>query len=192
MLNRNFDDLLAEGKGDSLIEDSRVRELVAELVANSEVAAGASRQRRRLRNAVIALPAAAFAGLALTAGAVGVDNTLTPDVTILVAYTTDGGRQVDCAIYIEGGSLLDPGSTVIGDYLEKKDWSGVGQKMYDRAVQISEALSQSKSGPLSDADRDQWAWYTAEDQLTVRSVPSDMLVKGEHAVSISTCTGELH
>jgi hypothetical protein len=144
-------------------------------------------------------PAAGIDGYALRLSpyplrclSVGVVNTITPDVIVQVSYVTDQERQVDCAIFIEGGSILNPGTTVIGDYLKEQDWTGIGQKMYDRALEISDALAQAESGPVSDAERDQWAWYLAEDQLTVQTVPAGLLAEGEHAVSGSTCSGELH
>lgn len=190
-MRRNLDDLLIESGGESLSANARVRDQVSALVAKSEGAA-VSRRPRWVRNAIIAVAAAVLVDVGLTAGAVGVGNTFTPDVVIQVSYITDQERQVDCSIYIEGGSILDPGSTVIGDYLKHQDWTGIGQKMYQRAVQLSDALALSEPGTLSEAERDQWAWYMAEDQLTVRSVPNDMLAEGEHAASGSSCPGELH
>lgn len=191
MSKPSLDEILRGSKEPSPGDNSRVRARVAEIVANAQVIA-TPRRRRGIRTSWVALPLVGMGILALTGGALVVDNALTPNVVVPISYTTDVGRTIECTISIEGGSLFNPGSSALTDQLRNRDWTGVGQLMYERAVHLSEALSTTPGHDLTDVERDQWAWYSAESQLTTLSVPEHLVPEGDHAVSTSDCTGELH
>lgn len=188
MSKPTVDELLMTSRPRSFAEDAQVRQQIADLVAKTHAADAAGRAPRRRRRLLIAIPVVGFGALALTAGALVV-TTMTPAVTIPISYTTDTGRTVTCSVEAGGGSILDPQSTAIGDYLRSQDWSGIGQRVYDRAI--------ANSGPDADADIAQdeignTSWSNAMAALIPGTMPEDLIADWTYTGWSSDCTGELH
>ena len=143
-----------------------------------------------LRRALILLWVVPVGGLALTGGAVVLDSTLNPDVVVPIVYTTGTGQTFHCTVQIEGGSFFHPGSSIIADALKGRNWDGIGQAMYERALEISDALVAESGGLAQVVETDRWGWYSAQVQLTILTVREPM-PEGENAVLDSDCTGQL-
>lgn len=142
-------------------------------------------QKSRRKQLMLYIPVASLGTLALTGGAYALESAITADVEIPVTYTIEDGSTHDCVIWVDGGSLLDPGTTVIGDALRGRDWTGVGQLIWERATSLANSLGEPNR------ERDRWAWAAAEIELTVMTAPETSLPAGEHAVVNSDCSGIL-
>ncbi len=161
---------------------------IAEVVRASHPAPTGRRARSR---ALWAIPAIGLGALTLTAGAYV--TSLIPDATIPVNYVTDTGVEIQCTVYLEAGSLFDGGAVAMQAYLRDQEWNGIGQQIYDRALEYSEVSHPEDAVFNSPAERDLWLWQRAENELTVLALPSALWAGGEvHLAGDSDCTGQLH
>jgi hypothetical protein len=176
MTKPTLDEVLGQSAPPSVTQSSGVRAAVSRMVDETRPTAS----RRGAVHPAWLVTAVGLSGLALTAGTLAIDSSVNPDVSIPIAYTTAGGTEVRCTVVIEGGSMFDPGSNVYADYLNAQNWDGVGQRIYDRAVVLAPELA-----------NDATAWFQAETELTVSTVPPSLLSEGDHAASDSDCPGRL-
>jgi hypothetical protein len=174
----------------------------ANLLAIVDHARRAAQPARRRRRALwlVAIPAVPALALALTAG---IDERLSPDLTIPVTYTTDTGYTESCSIFVFNGEInwIEVSFTAV-DYLSAQDWDGIGQRIYQQALVEEVAIRQQV------ADRDpavavtsdgltmpsetqiqEAAWNIAEGQLTSGTVPTK---PGDHWGGDTDCSGRLH
>ncbi|WP_204533952.1 hypothetical protein [Arthrobacter tumbae] len=109
------------------------------------------------------------------------DDRPVPDFTIPVSYTTDTGRELSCSIDLYNGEMNNVvTSTAAVDYLRAQNWSGIGQRIYDKAL-----VYESAGDPN--------AWVSAEIDLTAGQLPDGVLKQGDGGLgSSSDCSGELH
>ncbi len=192
MHEKDWDQTLRAGRGAPLSDSASIAAAVSALVRDTRREQQRPKARWALRSLHLlwALPLGA---LAVTGGATTVHMLANPDVVIPIEYTTDTGKALSCTIYIQGGSVLEPGTSMIADALEGRDWEGIGQKIYARAVQISDELASASGAVGPQPALDQWAWFSAESDLTIYSIPGiDDFPEGEHAAGNSDCTGQLH
>jgi hypothetical protein len=143
----------------------------------------ASRGRRGRRIAWAALPVLLVPGIAFATTA-STEPRMVPDYSIPVSYTTDTGVSVECTIDFFNGELdYRESSTAQVDYLRGQDWTGIGQRIYDRAL-VVEADGTADGGSA-------WGW--AEDELIAKTVPDSTFQQGDGGFgSNSDCTGQLH
>lgn len=185
----NLDEALEAGRGQPAADDPNIAASISSLVEATK------REGRRripdwLRRALVLLWVVPVGGLALTGGAVLFDSTVNPDVVVPIVYTTGTGQTFQCTVLIEGGSFFHPGSSMIADALEDRNWDGIGQAMYERALEISNALLAESGGQAQVVETDRWGWYSAQAQLTILTV-REPLPEGENAAMDSDCTGQL-
>lgn len=185
------DELLTTSRPRSFSEDAQVRQQIADLVAKTHAADAAQQAPRRRRKLLIAIPVIGFGALALTAGALVV-TTMTPAVTIPISYTTDTGRTVACNVGVGGGSILDPQATAIGDYLRSQDWSGIGQKVYDRAITTPYVPGPDADVDLAPEEIDNMSWTDAMAALIPGTMPANLTADWTYTGWSSDCTGDLH
>lgn len=183
--------------------DATLALAATELASDARTAAITSRGRR-MRRAAWLVPAAAVGGLALTAGAlVLADDLLRTDLPIPIEYTTDTGRTVSCTATIEGGSYFAPREDDVVAYYRGRDFSGIGQRIYDYALVLAgEQAATPDVLPRSStvvAD-DQGNPYSADSAFSF-SLTSFLLTDAILDMGIdgsgdswlhSDCTGELH
>lgn len=191
MSKPTVDELLMTSRPRSFAEDAQVRQQIADLVAETHAADAAGRAPRRRRRLLIAIPVVGFGALALTAGALVVTS-MTPAVTIPISYTTDTGRTVTCSVEAGGGSILDPQSTAIGKYLRSQDWSGIGQRVYDRAIANPYAPGPDADADIAQEEIDNTSWSNAMAALIPGTMPEDLIADWTYTGWSSDCTGELH
>lgn len=206
MHHASLDDILATGKRSPFSDDSAVIDGASELAARTRQLVAAQAPARRRRRLLVALPAGLLAAGLLTAGAV-VASTLVPTVvTVPVSYVTDTGKAFDCRITIFGGGGDDATTRRIADYINGKDWTGIGQRIYDRALKhpwtpnpkdtytTADGVTHSGDAPTTPAERDNLSWMDAATALIPGPLPSsvasdDLLSTGW---SSGSCTGQLH
>jgi len=168
----DIDDLLTAAAPRRLTDDPAIAQRVDEMAAASGPVASRRPARRPL---LIALPVAGVAALALTGGAIAVTSTITSDVTLPVSYTTTAGESVTCTVEIAGGSAISIDDIRAGAYIRGHDWSGLGQKVHDRAV------------------ADGSTWFDALTEQLFLEIPSSVLGQGMAYTAWKTddCSGEL-
>ncbi|MEV7692318.1 hypothetical protein AB0N73_03195 [Microbacterium sp. NPDC089189] len=138
----------------------------------------ATRGRRIRRLSWVAVPVLAVPVFAFASTA-GTDPRLVPDFEIPVSYVTDTGREIECSIEMFNGEMNYVETNVEAvEYMRAQDWDGVGQRIYDRALEI-EAV-----GGIS-------PWQVAENDALMAGAPDDLFLNGGMGIE-STCTGELH
>lgn len=167
------------------------------LVADAEVRA---RPARRVRRAlwIAAIPTVPLLAFGLTAG---LEARLAPDLTIPVAYTTDTGTDVSCSIFVFNGEIAwaEQSFTAV-DHLSDQDWTGIGQRIYARAlVEEQDLTRRAQAGDLSvsldgttmpdAATIERMAWSIAETDLVDKTVPAQ---DGDHWGGDTDCSGQLH
>ena len=179
---------------DELLRASAPRDVYDEPGMRERVAAAlAVRPKRKLHRAWIVLPAAALGVAALTAGAVVVDNVMTLDVPISLTYVTDTGHTYECEVLVGGSTLLDPQGTAIANWYREQDWSGFGQKVYERALEIDSAEILGDDEKYTEAELDNFAWGSALSEMIGRGVPAEIL--GDRSAGTGAqwdCDGLLH
>lgn len=174
----------------------------ANLLAMVDDARHKARPARRRRRALwfVAIPAIPALALALTAG---IDERLSPDLTIPVTYTTDTGYSESCSIFVFNGEInwIEVSFTAVA-YLSTQNWDGIGQRIYQQALIEEAAIRQqvadrdpavaATSDGLTMPDESQIqqaAWYRAEDRLVAVTVPAK---DGDLWGRNSDCSGRLH
>lgn len=195
MMNKpTVDELLSESAGHPLSVRSTVSEAISDLFENVQrEAAVEDTERQRRRTLLIALPAAVLAAGALTAGAIAVATfDWSTTVEVPISYTTDSGRSVSCTATVQGGAVVDADARALKDYLNSQDWTGVGQRIYDRALANPFVPGEGYPAGLTSAELDAHSWGAAMTDLIPGVLPEN-LTAGWAGDSVgSDCTGELH
>lgn len=115
--------VIARGSRD-LDWDPETSSAIALMIQNVQITPARSRwwTRRRL---LIALPAAALAAGALTAGGISLANSLNyqPDAIVSINYTAADGSEVSCEVAVTATS--GPAK----QFIKEHDWSDVGNKV---------------------------------------------------------------
>lgn len=157
-------------------EPSVSSELVS-LVHGTRIAARRTRRRRWWALAPVALvPALAFTATA------GQDPRMIPDLVIPIEYTTDTGVTVSCSLEFFNGEIDYVETSFAGvDYLSAQDWTGIGQRIYERALEYEASGGE---------DAARWAWPAAANDLVFP--PEGAWQAGDHFGGDSDCTGQLH
>ena len=205
MNTNRIDDILEKSGATSLATAPRVRASLTGLVADSR--ATRTVRRTRSRRALLFIPIFAVATLALTGGTLLVDSSLTPDIHIPLTYTTVLGVTYSCSIDIDGGTLFVADSTAAADYLRTQDWTGVGQRIYDRAVQLRGAEQTPDADgnyliPPADSHLivptqaleggSPLTWVGAVHELTIQTVPEELVPSSDYTSQWqSDCSGAL-
>ena len=200
-----LDERLRASAPEGLSEDATAREAALELVAATRVDAlqlGHTRLRRRL---VLGIPAAALAIGLLTAGSVvAVQNLMPKIITIPVSYTTDTGKTISCQVTIEGDGDNAADTAAIAEYVRSKDWTGLGQRVYDYALahpwkpnpgdawEDANGTMHKGDPPMTAAERDNTTWDDALSVFVFAPLPKG-LTDGDYGSGWgSTCEGVLH
>jgi hypothetical protein len=146
------------------------------IVQTRSIAQGRRRNRRRITWAALPVLAVLPVGLAFTGG---FDVRLVPDYVIPVSYVTDTGLSVDCEIELFNGetNYVETNHEAV-DHYRSVDWTGVGQRIYDRALQYE---ARAEISP----------WAQAENDVLMDGAP-DEIFSNAGMGSSSTCSGQLH
>lgn len=176
MDNSPIDDLLRASAPRRASDDPAVR---AELHRVGLAARATGTRHRRIRRlSWVAVPVLALPALTLAATA-GTDPRMVPDYRVSVSYVTDSGREVDCYIAFFNGELdYVETNTEVVDYFRTQDWDDIGQRIYERALELE------ARGQIS-------PWSTAENDLIVAKAPDELFLNGGMGMD-TDCTGELH
>lgn len=139
----------------------------------------AARRRRVRRLSWVAVPMLALPGIALASTA-GTDPRMIPDFEIPISYVTDTGHEVSCTIELFNGELdYVETNTKAVEYIAAQNWDGVGQKIYEQA------LEREANGLFS-------PWFGAADDIILAGVDGHIL-PGDGGLGRDTdCTGQLH
>lgn len=176
MDNSRMDELLRESAPAAASAHDNVRLEVSRMVAVSR-SGTAGRSRAWKRGALVAIPIVAAAPFALVATG-STDVRAAPDFSIPVSYVTESGQTVACDIDLFNGELFYQETNFVAvDYFSQQDWTGVGQRIYDRAIALE---SLGVDGP----------WQAAEHEVVFANAPEELFYDGGMGSS-STCTGEL-
>lgn len=178
MTEPTIDELLTRSAPSSRISEPGIQVQLHNVVAQSRESARSKLRRTRFRWALAPVIVAPAIALATTAGT---EARMVPDFTIPVTYTTDTGRTLSCSIDLFNGELgYVEVSTAAVDHLRAQDWTGIGQRIYDTALDYEAAGD--------------WApWSSAETELVQATVPEHLLTAATGGLgSDSDCTGELH
>ncbi|MGV8885683.1 MAG: hypothetical protein ACOH1T_08885 [Microbacteriaceae bacterium] len=187
-------------KMDDLLRGSASRPLSAQTIASNTISdlfenVQLDAPRRRRRTLVIALPVAVLAAGALTAGGIAIATfDWTGEVDVPIIYTTDSGRALTCTAVIQTGAAIDADARALKGYLKAHDWTGVGQRIYDRALANPAPSVEGDTAGQSSAERDVQSWTTATFDVILAELSRGAVFGGPSSYSISTgnCTGELH
>ena len=189
MTTLTIEQLLAESAPGRISTRIDAAPAIDGLLESVKTAERADRPRRRRKALLIALPIALLGAGALTAGGVAVASfDWSTKIDIPIHYTTDTGRSFECTVIVKSGAALDLDALSIGNALRARDWSGIGQKIYDRALSHPHVLQEGESSD----NLDEISWYDALFELVPGPQP---LGWGFGASSLSVgsdCTGELH
>ena len=176
-----LDDLLKGSAPARRASEPNVKTQVDSLVVSTR--AKAATGRRRLGLIWAAIPVLLVPGIAFATTA-GTEPRMVPDYTIPISYTTDTGTAVSCTLEFFNGEIdYRETNTAQVDYLRAQDWTGIGQRIYDRALQEEPAAT---AGGYS-------AWGFAADELVTKTVPLSAFRPGDGGLGgNSDCTGQLH
>lgn len=175
-MSTSIDDLLRASAPNPASTDG----LIAGEVDRVSVAARAHAERRQRvrRLSWVAVPVLALPGLALASTA-GTDPRMVPDFEIPVSYVTDTGIEISCTLEFFNGELnYVETNTEAVDFIAAQDWEGVGQKIYERA------LERESAGLFA-------PWFGAEDDVILAGAGDDLFTDGGLGRD-SDCTGQLH
>ena len=171
-----IDDLLRASAPRRACDDPAVASELDRVGIAARVAGARDRRIRRL--SWVAVPVLALPALTLASTA-GTDPRMVPDLRVPVSYVTDTGREVSCSIEFFNGELdYVETNTEAVDYFRMQDWDGIGQRIYDRAVEL-------------DARGEVSPWFVAENDLIVADAPEDLFLNGGMGMD-TDCTGQLH
>jgi len=196
-----LDDLLADSTPWVPDNDVQLRKSVQLLVEETRNDKYRKRSRRR-RSTLWLIPTVGLGGLALTAGALVLDNALFPDLPIPIEYVTDTGVSVSCTAQISGGTMFIANSDAVVKYFEGRDPSPYGQKIYEHALVLTGG---TEATPNNTPPGNQWVpgdgnWIEDEkfafdmslvDYLLINT-QIDLGLKGDGGELVSDCTGQLH
>lgn len=194
MTQPTIDELLAGSDPWARADDDRLLASVSDLVSESR------RLPSRPRRLLWIIPAVVAGGLALTAGALAVDNALFPDLPIAIEYTTDSGVSVSCTAQIEGGSMFVADSDRVVRYFESRDLSGLGQQIYDHAMVLTgDHAPTAENTPASDTWipgegnwlDDDFAFSMSLNDYLIINTQIDLGLSGDGGWLSSDCTGQL-
>ena len=101
---------------------------ITRLVSTTRASVTSSRRRRMLW----AVPALGLTAAALTGGALAV-QTMTADVVLDLEYTNSSGARISCTVALAAGAENVIDDVTASNFLRDRDWTGFGQKVYDRA-----------------------------------------------------------
>lgn len=200
MTKPTIEELLFRSAPSSIADDPSVRTQVDTVIARSRSRARSRRPRKKVL--ILALPLL-FAPVAALGLSGSVEERMAPDYVMPIVYTTDTGRSMQCSIeFFNEEVLWIETNTAAEDYLRTQDWTGIGQRIYDLALDRlaanDPATNQPNEWPAgvinqpTSAQRDQQAWVLAENRLI-----TDHIVAGTDANvgfgSQTDCTpAELH
>jgi hypothetical protein len=203
MTKPTIEEVLARSAPPSVADVPGVRTQLRRVAMESRALARGSRPRKRVLTLAIPL---LFAPVAAFGLAGGLEPRLIPDYVMPISYVTDTGRTVECSI--EFYTDESPGAVsndVVDDNLRTSDWTGIGQRIYDLALDRLAAddpqtnqPSENAAGvitPPTQGQRDQQAWSLAQNQLvTDQIVPRALSADESRAFGVNTdCTpAELH
>jgi len=165
---------------------------VSAIVAETRAAVERERAPRFKRRLLVFVPVATVGALALTAGAIVV-NTITADVVVPISYTTDTGSAQTCTAEFAAGSAFDADDRALTAHLRGYNWTGIGQKIYDRALAEPFDPATSDLVGLSQRDIDGMSWSDAMTAELDNAIPQSLL--GQDAAFFSwgsDCEGLLH
>lgn len=148
----------------------------------------------------IVVPIVIGAAIMTTAGALVVPLALgingmqvNVDARIPIHYTTETGVTVDCTygIYIGDPANRTAANQTLANYLRAHDWSGIGEKVYHRAM----------ANPFAPGPHDDWQVDTQQlrDQFSFNNalnliydqIPTELMPKGMSTGGTTNCTGQL-
>lgn len=122
-----IDHLLSASASRPLSDDPAVRAHVTTMVTESRAS------RRRHSKLLFVIPAFGLGALALTGGALAV-TTIATDVTVPLTITTVTGETVTCSAELGAGADNFIDDLALSAYVRDHDWSGLGQRAYDRTL----------------------------------------------------------
>lgn len=139
--------------------------------------------------AIMTTAGALIVPLALGVNGIQVDV----DARIPIHYTTETGVTVDCTygIYVGDPAHRTAADHRLAKYLSAHDWSGIGEKVYDRAM-----ANPFVPGPNDDWEvdnqelRDQFSFNNALNLIYER-IPADLMTEGTSTGATTNCTGQL-
>lgn len=195
MTPHTLDELVARSAPPSIADDPGVAVQLRGVVSRSRSVAKASRWRRRALSIAVPVLVAPVAVFGLTGG---MDERLVPDSTIPIFYTTDTGRTVECSIdFYNPEVLYVETDTHVEDFVNAQDWTGVGQRLYNLAVERlaanDPATWQPNEWPTgvinqpTPEQRDQQAWVLAVDVLIVEPISANTPASNSWGMS-TDCT----
>jgi hypothetical protein len=160
------------------------------------------KRSRRPRSKLWRIPAVGLGGLALTAGALVVDNALFPDLPIPIEYVTDTGVTVSCTAQITGGTMFIANSNAVVKYFDGRDLAPYGQKIYEYTLVLT---GETEATPANLPPSNQWVpgegnWVEDEKfafdmsmvEYLLINTQVDLGLKGDGGELTSDCTGQLH
>jgi len=194
----NLDGLLTE-VAPATLDGKMSRVLVRQVF----LAQTATRPRRRFwRRPQIVFAVALLIAAGTTAGGVATqmmktgdllfDDVAVPlDASILIAYETDSGRSIRCSIGMYYTSEVAD-VTRLKSFLADHDWSGIGQRIYDRAM-----ARPFRPGPGDDLSADtpqaviDSISFSNALSVLYDEIPSELIPDGTLGGTVSDCNGEL-
>lgn len=199
MTPHTLDELLARSAPPSVADDPGIAMQLRGVVSRSRSVARASRWRRRTLSIAVPVLVAPVAVFGLTGG---IDERLVPDSTIPISYTTDTGHTVQCSIdFYNPEVLYVETDTQVEEFVSAQNWSGVGQRLYDLAVERLNANDPATWHPNewpagvinqpTPEQRDQQAWVLALDLLIVEPISANTPASNGWGMSTDCTPAEL-
>ncbi|WP_133177901.1 hypothetical protein [Microbacterium testaceum] len=141
----------------------------------------------------------AFAAVAVTTGAalavpvwLGMGGVrVDPDVVIPIRYTTSTGVNVSCswAVHI-GEEERSPTEERVAEALRETSWDGVGQDIYDQAIENPRAPQPGETWAVDTQEtRDAISFKLAILPVVERRLPTELQGAASQWGSTDTCTG---
>ncbi|MFJ4037185.1 hypothetical protein ACIPVB_03800 [Microbacterium sp. NPDC090007] len=155
--------------------------------------------RRSRRYGWRVLVPAAFAAVAVTTGAalavpvwLGMGGErVDPDVVIPIRYTTSTGVDVSCswAVHV-GDAERSPIEERVAEALRETSWDGVGQDIYDQAIENPRTPEPGETGAVDTQEaRDAISFKVAILPVVERRLPAELHGAASQWGSTDTCTG---
>lgn len=153
------------------------------------------------KNRRITVPIGVVSVLALTGAAIAAplvlavgepDNWVEIDARIPITYETDSGVSVSCVygLYVTSATSRTAEDERLGEFLAKADWTGIGQEIYDYAIEnpITPQEGEVWSNDSPEV-RDAISFKLAVTPVITDHVPAHLLSNGSGWSSTDTCTG---
>ncbi len=194
MQDRDLDRLLSIGRStrvqsDDVLDAVLVR-LSDEARSKARTATRSSRPRWRF-----AVAGALVLGVAVTAGAIYVERAFEPDVVIPIRYTTDTGRDFRCTYELAITAREGAGDTSeLRRWIANHDWTGIGQRGYDYAIEHPVALADTDGDEVWTQDElDRSTISRGMSTVIIREIPEDLIDRiGVGTAGTSSCRWERH